>query len=219
LISVALPVGLSWKRNYKNGKGFMTTALSSNRLENVFARYKDNTTKTGTIFQNDSYEWESKLRFQATQYVDKWKWSAGFNLQKSSYKNDTQFIFYDITYKTDLNFIKYGFFLKGSRNFFNDRLSFSLGLRTDEDTFSEGSNLTDNISPRLSLSYALSKDQKWKFNASLGRYFKIPTYTMLGFQERNVFVNKDALYTKSDHYVAGIEYNLTQHQELLLKDF
>ena len=29
-------VGLSWKRNYKNGKGFMTTALSTNRLENVF---------------------------------------------------------------------------------------------------------------------------------------------------------------------------------------
>jgi hypothetical protein len=212
-------VGLSWKRNYKNGKGFMTTALSSNRLENVFARYKDNTTKTGTIFQNDSYEWESKLRFQATQYVDKWKWSAGFNLQKSSYKNDTQFIFYDITYQTDLNFIKYGFFLKGSRNFFNDRLSFSLGLRTDEDTFSEGSNLTDNISPRLSLSYALSKDQKWKFNASLGRYFKIPTYTMLGFQERNVFVNKDALYTKSDHYVAGIEYNLTPASRVTVEGF
>ena len=212
-------VGLSWKRNYKNGKGFMTTALSSNRLENVFARYKDNTTKTGTIFQNDSYEWESKLRFQATQYVDKWKWSAGFNLQKSSYKNDTQFIFYDITYQTDLNFIKYGFFLKGSRNFLNDRLSFSLGLRTDEDTFSEGSNLTDNISPRLSLSYALSKDQKWKFNASLGRYFKIPTYTMLGFQERNVFVNKDALYTKSDHYVAGIEYNLTQASRVTVEGF
>ena len=212
-------VGLSWKRNYKNGKGFMTTALSSNRLENVFARYKDNTTKTGTIFQNDSYEWESKLRFQATQYVDKWKWSAGFNLQKSSYKNDTQFIFYDITYQTDLNFIKYGFFLKGSRNFFNDRLSFSLGLRTDEDTFSEGSNLADNISPRLSLSYALSKDQQWKFNASLGRYFKIPTYTMLGFQERNVFVNKDALYTKSDHYVAGIEYNLTPASRVTVEGF
>ena len=212
-------VGLSWKRNYKNGKGFMTTALSSNRLENVFARYKDNTTKTGTIFQNDSYEWESKLRFQATQYVDKWKWSAGFNLQKSSYKNDTQFIFYDITYQTDLNFIKYGFFLKGSRNFFNDRLSFSLGLRTDEDTFSEGSNLKNNISPRLSLSYALSKDQKWKFNASLGRYFKIPTYTMLGFQERNMFVNKNALYTKSDHYVAGIEYNLTPASRVTIEGF
>ena len=61
-------VGLSWKRNYKNGKGFMTTALSTNRLENVFSRYEDNTTRSGTIFQNDSYEWETKLRFLTTHY-------------------------------------------------------------------------------------------------------------------------------------------------------
>ena len=212
-------VGLSWKRNYKNGKGFMTTALSSNRLENLFVRFKDNTTKTGTIFQNDSYEWESKLRFQTTHYVDQWKWSTGFNMQKSSYKNDTRFVFYDISYQTNLNFIKYGFFIKGSRKFFNDRLNLALGIRTDEDSFSEGSNLVNNISPRFSLSYLLSGDQKWKFNASLGRYFKIPTYTMLGFQERNVFVNKNALYTQSDHYVAGIEYNLTPASRFTIEGF
>ena len=212
-------VGLSWKRNYKNGKGFMTTALSSNRLENLFVRFKDNTTKTGTIFQNDSYEWESKLRFQTTHYVDQWKWSTGFNIQKSSYKNDTRFVFYDISYQTNLNFIKYGFFIKGSRKFFNDRLNLALGIRTDEDSFSEGSNLVNNISPRFSLSYLLSGDQKWKFNASLGRYFKIPTYTMLGFQERNVFVNKNALYTQSDHYVAGIEYNLTPASRFTIEGF
>ena len=75
-------VGLSWKRNYKNGKGFMTTALSTNRLENVFSRYEDNTTRSGTIFQNDSYEWETKLRFLTTHYSDQWKWSSGFNIQQ-----------------------------------------------------------------------------------------------------------------------------------------
>ena len=160
-------VGLSWKRNYKNGKGFMTTAVSSNRLENIFARFEDNTTKTGTIFQNDSYEWESKLRFQATQFVNRWKWSTGFNVQSSNYKNDTQFIFYNIAYETQLDFIKYGFFVKGSRKFFNERLNLALGIRTDADSFSEGSNLIDNFSPRLSLSYALTEDQKWKVNASL----------------------------------------------------
>ncbi len=212
-------VGLSWKRNYKNGKGFMTTAVSSNRLENIFARFEDNTTKTGTIFQNDSYEWESKLRFQATQFVDQWKWSTGFNVQSSNYKNDTQFVFYNIAYETQLDFVKYGFFLKGSRKFLKDRLNVALGIRTDADSFSEGSNLVDNISPRLSLSYALTEDQKWKVNASLGRYFKIPTYTMLGFQERNVFVNKSAAYTQSDHYVAGLEYNLGSASRVTVEGF
>ncbi|MGB1114381.1 MAG: TonB-dependent receptor, partial [Flavobacteriaceae bacterium] len=99
-------VGLSWKRSFKNGKGFMNTVLSTNRLDNRFARYQDNTTKTGTIFQNDSFEGETKLRFQATQFSDKWKWSAGFNIQNSDYQNNTEFIFYDIAYLTALNFLK-----------------------------------------------------------------------------------------------------------------
>ncbi|MDA9327000.1 TonB-dependent receptor [Flavobacteriaceae bacterium] len=213
-------VGLSWKRNYKNGKGFMTTALSTNRLENVFSRYEDNTTRSGTIFQNDSYEWETKLRFLTTHYSDQWKWSSGFNIQQSSYKNNTIFSYYDIAYNTTLNFVKYGFFVKGSRKFMDDRLDLTLGLRTDGDSFSTGSNLIDNLSPRIAFSYALTENQKWKLNATAGRYFKIPTYTMLGFQnERSLFVNKDASYVRSDHLVAGLEYNLSPSSRFTLEGF
>ena len=213
-------VGLSWKRNYKNGKGFMNTVISTNRLENVFARYEDNTTKTGTIFQNDSFEWESKLRFQATQFTEHWKWSAGFNVQNSSYQNNTRFLYYDIAYRSDLNFAKYGLFLKASRSFLDDRFDFSWGIRSDADSFSTGSNLGNTLSPRAAVSYALTKDQQWKVNASAGRYFKIPTYTMLGFQDqRGVFVNQDAAYTRSDHLVAGLEYNLTPASRFTVEAF
>ncbi|MDG1911527.1 MAG: TonB-dependent receptor [Flavobacteriaceae bacterium] len=213
-------VGLSWKRNYKNGKGFMMTALSTNRLENVFSRYEDNTTRTGTIFQNDSYEWETKLRYQTTFYSDQWKWSSGFNIQQSSYQNNTIFNYYDIAYNTTLDFIKYGFFVKGSRKLFNDRMDLTLGLRTDADSFSTGSNLMDNLSPRIAFSYALTENQQWKLNATAGRYFKIPTYTMLGFQnERSLFVNQEASYVRSDHFVAGLEYNVTPSSRFTLEGF
>jgi len=213
-------VGLSWKRNYKNGKGFMTTALSTNRLENVFSRYKDNTTRTGTIFQNDSFEWETKLRYQTTFYTDQWKWSSGFNIQQSSYQNNTIFNYYDIAYNTSIDFAKYGLFVKGSRKLLNDRLDLTLGLRTDADSFSTGSNLIDNLSPRIAFSYALTENQQWKLNATAGRYFKIPTYTMLGFQnERSLFVNQDASYVRSDHFVAGLEYNFTPSSRFTLEAF
>ena len=213
-------VGLAWKRKYKNGKGFLNTVVSSNRLENVFARYEDNTTKTGTIFQNDSYEWETKFRIQATQYGDQWKWSTGVNVQNSSYQNNTRFLYYDIAYNTDVNFVKYGLFLKASRAFLNDRLDFSWGIRSDADSFSEGSSLLDNISPRLSFSYALTENQRWKLNASAGRYFKIPTYTMLGFQnQQGIFANQQAAYTRSDHWVGGIEYNLTPASRFTVEGF
>ena len=68
--------------------------------------------------------------------------------------------------------------------------------------------MKDNFSPRLSLTYNLTEDQSWKINASVGRYFKIPTYTMLGFQSpQRRFVNKDTKYTQSDHAVFGLEYS------------
>ena len=55
----------------------------------------------------------------------------------------------------------------------------------DEDTFSTGSSLLDNFSPRASLSYAISEDRKWRWNMSIGKYYKIPTYTMLGYQNND----------------------------------
>ena len=213
-------VGLSWKRNYKNGKGYTNTALSSNRLENIFSRYQDNTTQTGILFQNDSFEWETKLRFQTVQYSNQWKWSSGFNIQHSSYQNNTRLQRANLAYNTDLSFAKYGLFIKAGRKLFNDRFDLSLGLRTDADSFSTGSNFLNNLSPRVSFSYALTGDQQWKFNTSVGRYFKIPTFTMLGFQNQStVFVNQDAQYTRSDHFVAGLEYNLTPVSRFTVEGF
>ena len=43
---------------------------------------------------------------------------------------------------------------------------------------------------------------------------------MLGFQNNlSVFVNKSAQYTKSEHYVAGLEYNLTSVSRLTVEGF
>ena len=215
-------VGLSWKRNYKSGKGFMTTALSSNRLNNRFSQYKDNVNKQDIIFQNNANEWETKLRFQATQFVKGWKWSTGFNLQNSSYQNETRYReqFFDLTYDTSINFLKYGLFIKGSKKLFKERLDLTLGIRSDTDSFSEGSTFLDNFSPRMALSFAITEDQRWKFNASVGRYFKIPTYTILGYQNQNaIFVNQKVAYTRSDHYVAGIEYNLSLASRISIEGF
>lgn len=220
IVQRSTTVGISWNRNYKNGKGYMNTALSTNRLDNVFSRYQDNVSQTGIIFKNDSYEWETKLRYQTTHYLDQWKWSVGFNLQNASYQNNTRFVFYDIAYSTAFDFIKYGFFTKASRSYFNNRLNVSLGLRTDADTFTTESNIWNNLSPRASFSFALTENQQWKLNASVGRYYKIPTYTMLGFQDqRSNFVNQSAAYTQSDHWVGGLEYNISPSSRFSVEGF
>tara|TARA_B100000963_G_scaffold107006_1_gene93009 strand:+ start:66183 stop:68540 length:2358 start_codon:yes stop_codon:yes gene_type:complete len=215
-----ITVGVSWKRKFKNGKGSMNTALSTNRLQNIFSRYKDNTQKTGVLFQNDSHEQETKIRFQTQHYLEQWKVAAGTNIQYSNYGNDTQSDLYSLDYSTGIDFMKYGFFAKAERKFLEDNLGFSFGFRIDADSFSEGSNMRDNFSPRMSLTYNLTEDQTWKINASVGRYYKIPTYTILGYQNtQRRFVNRDTKYTQSDHLVAGLEYAPGNASRITLEGF
>ena len=213
-------MGLSWIRKFKNGNGRMQTTISSNRLQNVFSRYANNENKTGLLFENDAVEQETKLRVHITQFTQNWKFSYGVNLQHSDYSNITLGLLEGFDYSTSIDFMKYGLFGKASRSFYNDRLSISLGLRTDADSFTTGSSLLDNISPRFAASYQLTDDQRWKINASVGRYFKIPTYTMLGFQDLGGnFINKNNRYTQSNHYVLGLEYNWTPTSRITLEGF
>ena len=68
-----------------------------------------------------------------------------------------------------------------------------------------GNNGLKTLSPRISASYILA--DKWTANASIGRYFKIAPYTILGFADNaNNLVNKNSLYQRSDHYVSGLEF-------------
>ena len=215
-----ITIGMSWKRKYKNGKGLMITSLSTNRLQNIFSRYQDNTQKTGVLFENDSHEQETKLRFQTQHYLEQWKVAAGTNIQYSDYANDTKSLLYNLDYRTGINFMKYGLFAKSERKFLNDNLGLSLGFRVDTDSFSEGSSLMDNFSPRLALTYNLTDDQRWKINASVGRYYKIPTYTMLGYQNsQRIFFNQNTKYTRSEHLVMGLEYAPGNASRITLEGF
>ena len=215
-----ITLGLTWKHKFKNGTGQVNTTLSTNRLKNVFSQYQDNENKTGILFRNDSKEQETKLRVHATQYIKDWKVSYGLNVQQSVYTNNTDDVVGDLGYETAIDFAKYGFFGKLSRSFANNRLSLALGLRSDADSFTNGSTLIDNLSPRLSASYMLNESSSWKLNASVGRYFKIPTYTMLGFQNNSgEFINKSNRYTQSDHYVFGVEYNLSPSARFTVEAF
>jgi len=212
--------GLTWRRIYKSMNGFFDLSISNNNLNNNFIRYKDNLTKSDPTYSNISRENETKLRFISNHNFNDLKFSFGFNLTSAEYTNNTKFNFYDIDYLTDLNLIKYGFFVKSSKLIFNQRLGVSFGFRFDQDNFTSDNNIFSNFSPRFSLSYSLSEDNNWKLNLSTGLYYKIPTYTALGFKDTNDnFLNTSMLYTKSNHYVFGIEYNTSYSSRFTIESF
>ena len=100
------------KRVLADSKGLLETALIIT-TEQFISRYKDNEAQEGLLFQNDSYEWETKLRTNLTVFAPRWKWNFGFNLQYSDYANKTSSIFYGVDYGTAVDFTKYGAFAKG----------------------------------------------------------------------------------------------------------
>jgi hypothetical protein len=103
-------------------------------------------------------------------------------------------------------FVRLGAFAQVGNRFFNKRLGMSFGVRSDMNTFTtNGMNGLATLSPRLSASYIVTDRFTW--NSSVGIYYKIPPYTVLGFADNaGNLVNKNAEYLRSIHYTTGFEY-------------
>jgi outer membrane receptor protein involved in Fe transport len=211
-------LGATWKNRFKNGNGFMQTTLSTNSLNNNFTRYEDSENETGVLFNNDSKESETKLRYQVTNFLGDWKITSGFNTQFSKYSNETSNIRDNIFFNTSIDFIKYGIFSNVTKSFVNNKLDLSFGFRVDDDTFTDKDNLISTFSPRFSISYEFIED--WRVSGSIGRYFKIPPYTILGFKNNaGALVNRNSDYTKSDHYVLGLQHYFGPSSSISLEGF
>ncbi len=211
-------MGVTWRNRFKNSNGFMLTTLSNNTLSNDFTRYSDPVNETGVIFGNDARESETKLRYELTQFFDGWKLSTGLNLQHSDYSNTTTDVRNNLVFDTEIDFVKYGIFANVTRSFIDNKLDLSFGFRMDDDTFTENDNLLSTFSPRMSASYEFAPN--WRLNGSIGRYFKIPPYTILGFRN-NVgdLINQDVDYTLSDHLVLGLQHYFTPSSSISLEGF
>ncbi|MGB3592187.1 MAG: TonB-dependent receptor [Nonlabens sp.] len=211
-------IGITWRNRFKNGTGFMSATLSNNLLRNEFTRFADSENETGVLFSNNSLENETKLRYEATKFLNDWKYNVGTNLQYSYYENETFNQFDGILYDTEINFLKYGFFGNATRSFLADRLDLSLGFRMDADSFTSGNSLLSTFSPRASLSYEFTPS--WILSATAGRYYKLPPYTILGFRDNTeILINKNVDYTRSDHIVLGIEHFFTPSSSVSLEGF
>jgi hypothetical protein len=210
-------IGLSWNHRFKDGSGFFRTVLSNNRLQNTFIRYENNQTQENPFFINDAVESETKLRFEYTKFFNGFKMSTGFNTQVSDYWNDTFEQRSNLEYNTEINFFKYGAFANLTNSFFDNKLDVSAGFRLDADTFTD-TNLLQTFSPRVSASYEFIPS--WKLNASIGRYFKIAPYTILGFRDQQgALVNQNSDYTQSDHYVIGVSKEINKASSISVEGF
>ena len=116
-------------------------------------------------------------------------------------------------------YIDMAHFFQTSRSI-NNRNSVSVGIRLDGNSFMKsGNDIWNTLSPRFS-SYKITKNGNWTLNGSLGRYYKIPPYTILGFKDNSgKFVNQNTKYIRTDHGVLGIEYLINKSSRITLEAF
>ena len=80
-------------------------------------------------------------------------------------------------------------------------------------------NLFNQFSPRIATTYTINN--KWSFNSSVGSYYQLPTYTILGFRNNNnVLVNQpNVTFIKSNHVVSGLEFKPNSSSKISLEGF
>lgn len=219
--------GLVLKHFRENG--YDTWVLSRNYLNNSQYKYLNNIeSDANKTLDYLSGEGEIKARYEKIIIGDNgFRLNMGATYEYAHYRNSTyRKIFFggveNLTdYNVNLKIGKYGAFGQISKTFLDERLSLSLGLRTDISGYSSDMlNPVDQLSPRLSVSYALT--DLFNLNISSGRFYQLPAYTSLGYSEPDrKFINKlnHIKYMAVDHIVAGVELIPDEIIQITLEGF
>nr|WP_299034629.1 TonB-dependent receptor [uncultured Tenacibaculum sp.] len=230
----SVPVNSQW--NYTVGASYKYFApnsthlvvLSRNEWKNKAVKYFLNEEiPANLLLDYSSKEIENKLRYENSfETVNKIDFNLGFNLETARYTNSNYqknansdgVIIYD--FNSAIDFVKYGVFGQVSKRYLDEKLGVSFGFRMDGiDYNSEMKNPFNQFSPRLSLSYNLS--EKWTVSSSVGRYYQLPSYTVLGYKnDIGEFENKNGLkYIQSDHFVSGLSYKPDTSSKITFEGF
>jgi len=203
-------VGLGYKRYRKNG--YSNLIISRNLNRNHFKKYfqSNQTSPENLLLDFQTLNTENTLRLEDVQFLGDYKLSVGSELslvefESSTYKKVSENYTEAANFNSAIGFKKYGIFAQVSRRWWQERLSFSFGIRLEGNDLKLGENRKfSGISPRFSWSIAAS--EKIKLNFGTGIYYQTPPLVLLAFQKEEQLNNKLSLM-RSHHITGGAEWN------------
>ena len=182
------------------GAHVQSVIASHSYLNNRNTKYRQNdeSNPDNLTLRLRSTEQNTQFRLENSSSFRNWKVTVGANLDYSQYSNTTfQKVYTDhaqtFDYQTYLVIMRWGLFGTINYTSIDERFTASLGLRADANNYSAAmKDMTDQLSPRLSLSYQLT--EHWSLSGNAGLYYQLPPYTALGFKNNNgLYANKYAL--------------------------
>ena len=209
------------------GAHVQSVVASHSYLNNRNTKYQQNdeSDPEHLMLRLRSTEQNTQLRLENSSSFRNWKVTVGTSLDYSHYSNTTfQKIYTDraqtFDYHTYLGIMRWGLFGTVNYTSIDERFTASLGLRADANNYSAAmKDLSDQLSPRLSLSYQLT--EHWSLSGNAGLYYQLPPYTALGFKNNNgLYANKYALrYMQVSQGSVGLNWRKGDTFEVSVEGF
>ena len=209
------------------GAHVQSVVASHSYLNNRNTKYQQNdeSDPDHLMLRLRSTEQNTQLRLENSSSFRNWKVTVGTSLDYSQYSNTTfQKIYTDraqtFDYHTYLGIMRWGLFGTVNYTSIDERFTASLGLRADANNYSAAmKDLSDQLSPRLSLSYQLT--EHWSLSGNAGLYYQLPPYTALGFKNNNgLYANKYALrYMQVSQGSVGLNWRKGDTFEVSVEGF
>jgi len=209
------------------GAHVQSVVASHSYLNNRNTKYQQNdeSDPEHLMLRLRSTEQNTQLRLENSSSFRNWKVTVGTSLDYSQYSNTTfQKIYTDraqtFDYHTYLGIMRWGLFGTVNYTSIDERFTASLGLRADANNYSAAmKDLSDQLSPRLSLSYQLT--EHWSLSGNAGLYYQLPPYTALGFKNNNgLYANKYALrYMQVSQGSVGLNWRKGDTFEVSVEGF
>ncbi|CUP55541.1 TonB-dependent receptor [Bacteroides thetaiotaomicron] len=209
------------------GAHVQSVVASHSYLNNRNTKYQQNdeSNPDHLMLRLRSTEQNTQLRLENSSSFRNWKVTVGTSLDYSQYSNTTfQKVYTDraqtFDYHTYLGIMRWGLFGTVNYTSIDERFTASLGLRADANNYSAAmKDLSDQLSPRLSLSYQLT--EHWSLSGNAGLYYQLPPYTALGFKNNNgLYANKYALrYMQVSQGSVGLNWRKGDTFEVSVEGF
>ena len=209
------------------GAHVQSVVASHSYLNNRNTKYQQNdeSDPDHLMLRLRSTEQNTQLRLENSSSFRNWKVTVGTSLDYSQYSNTTfQKVYTDhaqtFDYHTYLGIMRWGLFGTVNYTSIDERFTASLGLRADANNYSAAmKDLSDQLSPRLSLSYQLT--EHWSLSGNAGLYYQLPPYTALGFKNnKGLYANKYALrYMQVSQGSVGLNWRKGDTFEVSVEGF
>lgn len=219
-------VGARYRKFTAKGNYILVASRTQQNNDNFKYRNNENDNPDALIFRLKSNESENKLRYEQNMLVGGFKLNFGAGYEFAQFEiNSTALVATDegsitVAYNSLINQHKGALFGQASRSFFKDKLSLSLGLRTDINSYNSSmANPLRQLSPRFSASYKLMPG--WNISFNTGRYYQLPPNTTLSYRDaQGELVNQGTLkYIGNTQFVLGTDYTLQSNTKFTLEGF